>query len=207
MERSFTPPSREERRALRQKLGLPLDRRVLLSVAALNAYHKRLDYLIEEVAALPRPRPYVLLAGQPEEETPAIRALAETLLGAEGHSVRTVPQSEMADVFRAADAFVLASLWEGLPRALLEALAHGLPCLTHSYGIPEFAAGPYALMADLTQRGGLTELLRLLPETELSSARAIERHRYAYDKFSWEALTPRYVELLERTAAGKPLSP
>lgn len=201
LERSFVPPSGDERRALRQRLRLPQDRHVVISVAALNSYHKRLDYLIEELALLPEPRPYLLLAGQPEEETPAIRSLAQARLGADDHSVRTVALDDVPDLYRAADVFVLASLWEGLPRALLEAMAHGLPCLTHAYPVAEFATGPYRVTADFSERGALARLLRELPEEELSAERAVERHRYAYERFSWEALTPRYVELLERVAA------
>src|SRR5205085_1265528 len=38
-------PSEEERRQLRDGLGLPGDRKIVISVAALNHSHKRLDYV------------------------------------------------------------------------------------------------------------------------------------------------------------------
>ncbi len=102
--------SPDERRALRRRLGLPHDRRIIISVAALNRHHKRIDYVIEEVASLSEPRPFLLLVGQPEEETPALRELAENRLGESGYSIRTVLPDAVADLCRASDAFVLGSL-------------------------------------------------------------------------------------------------
>jgi 1,2-diacylglycerol 3-alpha-glucosyltransferase len=74
-------PSAPERSALRRALGLPEERRIVLSVAALNRSHKRLDHLIDELATLPEPRPFLLLAGEPDGETPGVRAHAHALLG------------------------------------------------------------------------------------------------------------------------------
>jgi glycosyltransferase involved in cell wall biosynthesis len=193
-----------ERRALRARLGLPPDATIVVSVAALNRYHKRLDYLIEEVASLPEPRPFLLLVGQPEEETPGLRRLARERLGEEGHSIRTVPPPEVGDHVRAADMFVLASTFEGLPRALVEASALGLPCLVHDYAVTEFALGPLRHAADLEDRGALADLIAGVSASDRSSERAAERHRYAYEHFSWDRLRPRYVELLLDVAGKLP---
>ena len=65
----------------------------MLSVAALNRRHKRQDYLIAELAALPAPRPFLLLAGEPDAETPEVRAMATAHLGAGGFDMRTVPHA------------------------------------------------------------------------------------------------------------------
>jgi 1,2-diacylglycerol 3-alpha-glucosyltransferase len=193
-------PSELERAALRKGLDLPVDRRIVLSVAALNRYHKRLDYVIEELASLPDPRPFLLLAGQPEDETPGIISLARERLHQHDYSIRSVPVAEVPRLYRASDAFVLASLYEGLPRALIEAMAHGLPCLAHAYPITDFALGPHGFTADLSRKGALAELLSSLDDRDLQAARAAERHRFVYERFSWDRLRPRYVELLRRVA-------
>ncbi|HEX8054569.1 MAG TPA: glycosyltransferase [Thermoleophilaceae bacterium] len=194
------PVTDDDRRAARERLGLPLDRRILLSSAALNRHHKRLDYLIEEVASLPEAdRPYVLMAGQVEEETEGLRALARERLGPDGHDMRTVPQRQVPELLRSADEFVLASLGEGLPRALIEALAAGLPCLTHDYGVTRYALGEHGHFADFSRPGGLAGLIAGAGFDGSPDAQRA-RHRYAYEKYSWEGLRPRYVELFRDAA-------
>jgi 1,2-diacylglycerol 3-alpha-glucosyltransferase len=203
IERQFAPVTGPERRALRERLGLPTDRPVIVSTAALNRQHKRIDYLIEEVAQLPEPRPYLLLAGEPDSETPGISALARGRLGNDGHSIRTVPQDEVGDLYRASDLFVLASLGEAQGRSFVEALAHGLPALAHDYPIAHFALGELGRYADFSKPGALAELLRATLPVESLPDDARARHRFAYETFSWDRLRPRYVELLTNVAAGR----
>ena len=189
-------PNADERRALRERLDLPRDRTIVISVAALNRYHKRLDYLITEVARLPEPRPFLLLVGHPEAETDGLRSLAHELLGEEGHSFRSVPRPEVDLLLDASDVFVLASLAEGLPRGLVEAMARGLPCLAHDYSVAEYATGGHGRLADFTQPEALAGLLQANGTGDHDLARAHERHRFVYESFSWDSLGPRYVDML-----------
>ncbi|MEA2472676.1 MAG: 1,2-diacylglycerol 3-alpha-glucosyltransferase [Thermoleophilaceae bacterium] len=193
-------PWGDDRRALRERLGLPADRRIVISVAALNR-QKRIDYLVEEVAALPEPRPFLLLLGQVEEETPPLRALAEERLGADGHDVRTVAQSDVRQFLDASDVFVLCSLWEALPLALVEAMGRGLPAIAHRHPVMLYALGDRGRAGDLERPGELRELLAAIGDDELAPERAAERHRSTYEQFSWDVLRPQYVELFRRAAA------
>ena len=193
-----------ERRALRERLGLPRRGRVVLSVAALNNWSKRIDYLIEELASLPEPRPYLVLLGQVEEETPAILQLARSLLGEDGFSARTVPPEAMADYYRAADALVLTSTTEGFGRVLVEAMAHGLPTIAHDYPVTHFVTGSHGTLADIRRPGALAGLLADVGEGDLNAAGGAARHGFAYRHFSWDTLAPRYVEMLSRAAAKVP---
>jgi glycosyltransferase involved in cell wall biosynthesis len=198
----FSPVTDDERSALRRRLNLPADRRLVLSVAALNMYHKRLEYLIEEIAAMPEPRPYLLLLGQEETETPAIRELSSRQLGEEGYDMRTVPPTAVADFYRASDVFVLTSLRESFGRVLVEAQSHGLPCLAHAYPVMSWVLADEGDTADLTQRGSVTDWLSALTAADFSDDACVRRHRSAYERFSWDMLTGRYVEML-RAAAMK----
>ena len=191
----LTSPSPAERAALRGRLGLPADRTIVLSVGAVNR-QKRMDYVIEEVASLPHPRPYLLLAGQQEAQTAAIRRLAHERLGPDGYDIRTVPPAGIADVYRASDVFVLASLWESFGRVLVEAQSHGLPCLAHEYPVMRWVLGAEGDTGDLTRSGALAGWLRDLPPEAFSHEARRRRHDSAYRRFSWPMLADRYVEML-----------
>lgn len=199
-------PSDDERHALRSRHGLPQDRMIVISVAALNRWHKRLDYLIEEVALLPEPRPFLLMVGQPEQETEGLRKLARERLGEDGHDFRTVTPSEVDELLRASDAFVLASLAEGLPRALVEGLSRGLLCLAHDYPVAHYALGEHGRLADFEERGSLANLLREWSPRDRDPSLARERHRYVYERFSWDALRPQYVDLLAGAKGRAPFA-
>ena len=175
------------RSVLRRRLGLPEERLIVLSVGAINR-QKRMDYVIEEIAATAEPRPYLLIVGQPESETPAIRTLAARRLGAEGCATRTVSPDEMPALYRASDVFVLASLWESFGRVLVEALSHGLPCLAHDYPVMNWVLGEQGETADLRRPGAVRAWLEGLDATEFSESRRRSRHRSAYERFSWDRL-------------------
>ena len=205
----FVPLPPDERAALRRRLDLPVDRPVVLSVALMNKSHKRIDYLIEEVHRLPEPRPFLLLLGQTDHETPEVLELAETRLGKENYSARTVALAEVEQYYRASDLFAFASLFEGFGRVLLEAQRFGLRCLVHDWELNRFVVGSQGRLADLSQPGALA---RLLTEelrgwsaergaTDPEAASAISRH--VFEGFSWERLSPRYVEMI-RACADQP---
>ena len=192
--------SAEEQAALRRSLDLPEERPVILSVGAINQEHKRMDYLVREVAALPVPRPFLMLLGQTEGETPLVRALAEELLGPDSFSIRAVPHPKVARYYQAADVFVLAALKEGFGRVYLEALSWGLPCLTHDCALTRYVLGESGRFADLRQPGHLTPLLAASLAEGRAPAAWQARHRDAFERFSWQRLGPRYVEMLQACA-------
>jgi 1,2-diacylglycerol 3-alpha-glucosyltransferase len=195
-------PSKSERESLRRQLNLPTERPIILSVAAINKTHKRMDYLIREVANLPEPRPYLVLLGQQTTESPEIFQLSNQLLGLNNFQIRTVDYHEIANFYKVADAFVLASLNEGLPRVLLEAMSNGLPCLAHDYEITRFVLGEQGYLANLQLTGSLADLIsKVLAEGNNESKRRLN-HSSVYERFSWERLRPGYIEMIEKCTAA-----
>jgi glycosyltransferase involved in cell wall biosynthesis len=197
------PPDHDPkvRRALRQELGLPLDRPVVLSVGWIRRVHKRMHYVVEELARLPRPRPFLQLLGAMDGGSREIVELAQHLLGRDGCSVRSVPYEQVGDFYRAADVFVLASLQEGFGRVYLEALMHGLPVIAHRHPVMEYVLGTEGTLGDLNQVGELAGLVDLELRRVRDEQTATRRWRSIRDRFSWDVLAPQYLQMFRMAAA------
>jgi len=106
--------------------GVPAGRSVILCVARLHR-QKGLDWLLQTLPALLQrwPNHDLVLVGDGPEEA-ALRAQATTLAIADRvHFLGW--RSDVARLLRASSLLVLTSRWEGLPNAVLEAMAAGLP--------------------------------------------------------------------------------
>ena len=204
------PPrtSPKERQRIRCQLKLPLDRPIVLSVGWIARRHKRMDYVIEEMSRLPKPRPYLQLLGATDEESHEILSLGRELLGLDGFGAASVPYEEVSNYYRAADAFVLASLKEGVGRVYLEAMMHGLPVVAHRYPVSEFILGRGGRMADLSRPCGLARAIQGVLSEAHEISLAEERWRSVRDRFSWQVLAPQYMRMFRRAASiGTPRAP
>jgi glycosyltransferase involved in cell wall biosynthesis len=134
----FRPPRSGERDETRVHLGLPRDRCLILFVGFFGR-DKRPDWLFDAWCALPPPvrsRSHLVFVGRTDAAhgevdarlAPDIRSRAAAL-GAEASISFVESTLEIERYFRACDLYVLPSIREGLPIALLEAMASGLPCI------------------------------------------------------------------------------
>lgn len=131
----------------RPALGLPVDRPLLLNVAAL-ADHKDQLTLLGAAAELRRTRPDLLwaIAGEGPERPRLEARIAALDLGGQ---VRLLGQVEdPMPLIRHATLFVMSSKEEGLGTTVLDAMALGTPIVaTRAGGIPEMLAGGHGSLA------------------------------------------------------------
>jgi len=189
---------------LRAKLGLPPERKIVLSVGWIAREHKRMDYLIQEVVRLPEPRPFLLLLGAIDRNSEELVAMAQRLLGPNSFAARSVPYEQVSDFYRAADVFVLCSLQEGFGRAFLEAMSFGLPVIAHRHPVIEYVLGEEGIFADLTQPTGLADLLSFVLTEQLEEQTMLRRWEAVRSRFSWRVLARSYREMF-LAAASRPV--
>lgn len=128
----FRPPALSERDAARTALGLSQGDWVVGSVGLLSE-RKQQRRLIEAVARLNRTDAVVVLCGPESGGAEADASYAEACradaarLGV--RMIMTGRRDDVRAVLWTLDVFALPSLSEGMPNAMLEALACGLPCV------------------------------------------------------------------------------
>lgn len=179
----------------RASLGLDDDRFVFVTVAN---YRTQKDYpnLLRACADLrDRGVPFTMLVvgqGPLRVEIEALHAE----LSLQDHVHLLGYRADVAEVMSAADAFVLGSAWEGLPVALMEATALGLPCVLTDVGGMRDALGDDgavwvtpkdsgALADGMGQLLGDAALWATLAQRSAAAASQFDNHAVAVELARW----------------------
>lgn len=117
---------RVKREALRAELGIPDDAIVLLSVGEVNE-NKNHRVVVEALSKLEGKNIHYIICGCGELEE-SHEDLAKQL-GLDRRVHLTGYRNDVVDFYQAADIFVFPSFREGLPVAVMEAMASGLPVI------------------------------------------------------------------------------
>jgi glycosyltransferase involved in cell wall biosynthesis len=187
----------ESREQLRRRFGFQKDDYIIISVAAWNRYQKRLDYLIEEVAALGDPNVKLLLCGHPELETNALKLLAARELGENVRWFTLAPE----DVHRAlyiSNVFVLPSFTEGLSNALIEAVMAELPVICHPHPGGKYILEDDQWFVDLSTKGALANRLKIMRRDPRPEEEIKRLQNRANERFSPDNLAEEFYEMVRR---------
>ncbi|MEL1263982.1 glycosyltransferase [Pseudoxanthomonas putridarboris] len=185
---------RAPREPLRASLGFANDQRVIGTVGRLNEV-KRQDLLLRAFARIvpEYPQARLLLVGDgPERE--ALQDLTRSL-GLADRIVFAGYQPRTEHYLAAMDVFALSSRHEGLPLALLEAWASGLPVVSSAVGgIPQVVRhGHNGLLFDSGDEAGLAATLaRLLDDPAAAAGLATAGRGTVEASHSLERTAERY---------------
>ena len=115
-------------------------------------------------------------------------------------------RSDVTEVLMAADAFVMSSKSEGLPMALLEAMAAGVPCIATAVGgIPDLFGDDRGLSVPAQDGLALADAMAaIIQSPELRQRLVSKATANLVRNYALDAIVNRYLELLglPTTAAG-----
>lgn len=198
----YTPAADGGRRAVRRRLGLPEDKRLLLFVAyKVTDEKKGFVYLREAVEHLCAQQP----AWRDNVAVVAVGREASTVAGTFPTEVCPVeyvsdPQV-MIDYYRAADLLVMPTLMDNLPNTIVESMACGTPCVGFEIGgLPQMIRhGETGLLACYKDAEDfahcLAHALTLSPDAYDELCRAARRA--AVRDYGEESVAARYIKLYE----------
>jgi 1,2-diacylglycerol 3-alpha-glucosyltransferase len=192
--------------AARRQFDLPQDALVFLCCAAIRKIHKRIDYLIREFAMFLESHsgPAVLVvAGGREPDTDAMMSLGRDLLGDRVQFFVDVPRARMPELYKAADVFVLPSLFEQFGIVLLEAMATGLPVICNEASAFRSIVGSAGLFRDLSGPGALAESFASMCASALREPLASAARPHVCAHFSTEVVVTQILDMYQCVAGSE----
>lgn len=192
-----------QQRATRARLKLPPDKRIIGIVATLRSW-KGHRFLIEAFAALKRADSHLLIVGAGPQREALEQLVAQ--LGIGGQVTLAGNQTDVVPWLQCMDLFALPSYAnEGVPQAILQAFACGLPVVTTGAGaIPEVARdGETGLIVKMQDAAALAHgLTRLLDDAPLRARLGANGLAQAQARHGIDPMLDR-MEAVFMRAAGK----
>jgi glycosyltransferase involved in cell wall biosynthesis len=199
-------PSQARRQQARQALNLAPEAKVLVNLGR-HEYAKGQHHILEAMAQLRdcHPEMVLLLAGRTGLATPKLEHLC-TQAGLSGQVRFLGYREDIPDILAAADLFVFPSLYEGLPGAVLEAMALGLPIV--AFDIPPVrevvAVNENALLVETGSTVQFTAAIQTLLEDRALADRFSQCSRAIFlERYTLEKSAAQMVDLYTHVADSK----
>jgi len=197
------PPvlSARERADTRRELGVPEDAPLLISVGRIVP-QKAISDLVRAFAQLPpgSPAPHWRIVGRGRLETSLAREIQRLGLGARAQLIGL--RSDVPRLLGASDLYLSSSHWEGLPVAMLEAMAAGLPVVATRVGdVPRVIDPSCGVLVPARDPGALANAIAALlaDPARLRRLGAAARAR-AREHFGAEGWARRHLALYAEVA-------
>ena len=215
-------PARDEveKRDLRARLGLPAKGKVAIYVGNIvprKGVHLLLNAWLKVIGN--RQDACLVLVGGFERPTFMTRERMTELTGYQNaiRAQAASPESRCSIIFagetsrvedwlKAADLFVFASEQEGMPNAVLESMASGLPSIiTEFQGMPELEFGQSGrefLLTARTEEAIAAEMNRLLDQPDYAQQIGKNAREWTCAQLDVKTTIQRYAEVYHRVAHG-----
>jgi glycosyltransferase involved in cell wall biosynthesis len=178
----------------RSQFHLPNDAPVALMVSALIPSKR----VLEGIRAAARvPDLHLIVAGDGELRE-QVQALGRELMG-ERFRNTTLPRAKMPELYRCANVFLHMSQDEPSANVYMEALASGLPIVTHDRPVTRWTLENTATLVDTSDEALVAEAIK----DAINKKRAEDvaaRRKLVERRFSWSSIARSYCDFFERIA-------
>jgi glycosyltransferase involved in cell wall biosynthesis len=201
----FSPVPGGEKQKIRKHLGLPPDE-AIVTFAGEICHRKGIDILIKAWDEVNRelPRARLLLVGPNNDnlEETYVRDIHRQIeeLKLTDKIIFTGRVDNLNQYLQASDVFAFPSRREGMPNAVLEAMACGLPCAAMETSCVSgiITGGKNGLIFDSENSRQLAQhLLRLLKDPAYARQLGEEARKTMVTDFSLDSVAGRYLELYQ----------
>lgn len=187
------------RTRIRTEFGIPETATVLLSVGEVNK-NKNHRVVIEAIGQLAETDVYYVICGR----GPLVKEyekLAEKI-GVSNRVILTGYRDDVADFYQAADIFVFPSLREGLPVAVMEAMASGLPIVCGKIrGCSDLVEnGSGGIFVDCKDSFSIAKAIEKLINCD--RAKIAQINRIAAQKYGLQIVSNAYKEIYNKCLTG-----
>jgi len=189
--------NKKENMKLKERYFIPTNKKIILSVGAINFSHKRMDWLVQEFSKLDPDKYYLFIVGESESETINVKSFAQTLLKPDSYQFLTVPYSKMPEIYQLADYFALCSLNEGFGRVYIEAMASSLPVIAHKNLNTDWILGSNNPgLIDMSINGELKIIIdKFEKSNDLRNSTTESNYTKAVDTFDWKKVVNEYISM------------
>ncbi len=201
------PPVPGIRAAVRARLGLD-DETLLVVYAGRLEPDKGTPELLRAFASVARRRRRLHLVAVGDVRDPGYREDIRRLgIASRAHFPGAQPFEAVQEYLQAGDIFLFPSRLEGVPNAVLEAMANGLPIVaTRAGGIPEVVPPTAGLLSAVGDVRSLEmHLARLADDPGLRERMGRAGRQHVRSRFSWKANALDLMAAYERILAGRPV--
>lgn len=179
------------------KFGIPEGSEVVVTVGRLD-YQKGTLLLLDAIEEIlnARAQCHLLCVGKGKLESELKSKVANLNLDSQVHLAGY--HSDVAPFLKASTLFAFPSRWEGMPNAVLEAMATGLPVVTTAVeGIGDLIThDTNGLIVDIDDSNALkTNIELLLDSKQLQMDFAKKSQTIVKEEFTWDAVSKKYSDL------------
>jgi len=190
---------------IKKKIGIPLDHKIISTIGAFKPQKNLKEFLeISRQILQKKPKTSFLVIGDGTLRPQLEDKIGELDLGASVHLLGW--RKDVPHLLGISDVFVLTSLWEGLPRALIEALILKVPSVCYSTdGVIDVLgkSGGY-----MVRRGDqeimVNRIIQILEEGSGKSFISNEFHGYLTQEFDIDHMVRKQEDLYLSTPGIRP---